>query len=422
MKVALNTQNKLHFFDDTSIIGNATFQVVIYGPDDVVVHTLALTQQIDDFPDVYLTPFFALITQGTHTAKYSYDGSVIHTEIIHTFGEVTTDHPLNQAVRLILDDRVVNGAIDRTVKVVVRDAGLTLAPGGGDAAYVAADGVYSRDITFTSTGQYFLIWTDAADAAGPHLPVRVDVIQITQQLGLEKVRFVVGTVIGSDFGIGANGAAHANATLVVSHPASANQMAQGVTNAEGLVELELAQGSYIASIHKAGSVFSTNNKAFIVRNSSQDPVDLNLTPWPSEPKVQAFHFASEVFQPTFTAPSSPADMCTLFADIYLMDGQPLRNADVYVTLLQKPALYSGTAVFDTARVYQTDSNGRVEFSLVQGIQVEIVISPLSLRREITVPSGNDAATPVNIMTLLSSADDVFDVIKDTRAVAPRRSL
>ena len=421
MKIALDTQHRLHFFDDTNLIGAESFQATILDAANTTVHTLTLTQRIAQFPDVYLTPFFKISAPGSYTVRFTYDGTVVHSESLIVVGSLTTDYPLSEPVNLRMDDRVVNGAINRTVKLNIYASDLS-APDTSVANYVAAEGVYFKNTTFSKEGQYILIWTDAAAAEGPHLPVHVEIVQITQQQGLEKVRFVVGPVIGADFGIGANGAAHSGTTLVVSHPVSAAQVAQGVTDEFGEVQLELAQGTYVASIHRSGRVFTTNNKTFIVRNSNRDPVDPNLTSWPDEPKIQAFHFATEVFSPTFTAASSPADMCTLFADIYLMDGQPLINADVYVTLLQKPALYSGTAVFDTARVYRTDSNGHVEFSLVQGIQVEIVVAPLSLRRQITVPSGNDAATPVNIMTLLSSADDVFDVIKDTRTGAPRRSL
>ena len=131
---------------------------------------------------------------------------------------------------------------------------------------------------------------------------------------------------------------------------------------------------------------------------------------------------STSLSPTYTDPVSPADLCTVYATLYMMDGKPLANAAVHVRLIQAPQLYSGTGVFDTNKVYKTDANGRVEFDLVQGIKVEVSIAPLSLRRTIEVPSGDDAVEKVNLLTLLSGSDDVFDIISPTVPAAPRRTL
>ena len=105
-----------------------------------------------------------------------------------------------------------------------------------------------------------------------------------------------------------------------------------------------------------------------------------------------------------------------------MDGNPLVNATLHVRLIHAPQLFSGTGVFDTSKTYMTDANGHVEFDLVQGIKIEVSIAPLSLRRIIDVPSGDDAAEDVNLLTLLSDADDVFDIISPEIPAAPRRTL
>ena len=105
-----------------------------------------------------------------------------------------------------------------------------------------------------------------------------------------------------------------------------------------------------------------------------------------------------------------------------MNGKPLSNAAIHVRLIQAPSLFDGVGVFDTNRVYKTDANGKVEFDLVQGIKIEVSIAPLSLRRIIDVPSGEDAEDKVNLLTLLSGADDVFDIISPTIPSAPRRTL
>jgi hypothetical protein len=223
--------------------------------------------------------------------------------------------------------------------------------------------------------------------------------------GFEKVAFTVATLEGS------NGTPHTGATLYVSK-ADGSAVTQGVVESDGSVTFEIEPGDYIGTLDKSGVFYSVNNLTFTV-------VDTLIV----DPEVgqlnNNLHFVAESFTPTITPISPPASLCALFADLYRMDGSPLANAEVVVTLLQKPELFSGIGVYDTKKLYKTDYNGHVEFSLVQGIQIEVSIAPLSLRRVITVPS---AAGPTNILTLLSGADDPFDILTPNIPAAPRRTL
>ena len=90
-------------------------------------------------------------------------------------------------------------------------------------------------------------------------------------------------------------------------------------------------------------------------------------------------------------------------------------------MISSPQLYNGTTVYDSQLYFKTDSNGRASFELIQGLEVEVAIPPLGLRRIITVPSDDEAAVPVNLFTLLSAAKDLFDIQKPQIQKAPRRT-
>ena len=136
---------------------------------------------------------------------------------------------------------------------------------------------------------------------------------------------------------------------------------------------------------------------------------------------QTYHLITDSFEPTLSDPLDDADMCTLYASIYRMDGEPLAHAPIHIRMLTKPQLYSGTTVYDSQLHFNTDSNGQVKFRLIQGLKIEVAVPPMGLRRIITVPSGDDAAEDVNLFTLLSEANDLFDIQKPQIQTAPRRT-
>ena len=272
-----------------------------------------------------------------------------------------------------------------------------------DVAFDATTAAYKFSQTFASEGTYYVVWHKVID--GDVTPFHMEEVFIARRFGFEKVRFTVATLEGN------NGTPHTGATLYISN-ADGSPVTQGVIDSEGSVELEIEPGNYIGTLDKSGVFYTNNNvnvKVVDTLDVDTDEVQLN----------NVFQFITKSFTPTITPLAAPASVCQLFADIYMMDGKPLANAEVVVSLLQKPELFSGTAVFDTRKIFRTDHNGHVEFDLVQGLEVEISIAPLSLRRIITVPSE---AGPTNVLTLLSGADDPFDVLTPDIPAAPRRTL
>ena len=289
---------------------------------------------------------------------------------------------------------------------------------GGAAAAVGNDGVtivatYSATFngyvithTFSTAQEAYVVWyrTGVQTLMVPYL--------VTQEDDKEVVLITAGSLSGS------NNTPHIGTTIVASTTAGV-QVAQGDTDVDGEIRLEMSPGEYVFSLTKPGHVYTTNNFTHEVYDSRVNAADPNLYTVAGATDVQAMQLITEVFEPTVTTAPAPADMCTLFATLYHMDGTPVRHATVHVGLVHRAQLFTGTAVFDTQRTFKTDSNGYVEFSLVQGIQVDISIAPLSLRRRITVPS---AVGPTNLMTLLSGADDPFDILTPNIVTAPKRTL
>ena len=283
------------------------------------------------------------------------------------------------------------------------------------ATYSATTAAFEADVTFDITGQYFPVWL-VSDTIDGVYAVSQYVAQalVLQETGLETVLVTAGTLPGT----GSNGVPHTSATVIVSTEAG-EQVAQGVTNSSGALRVTIPPGEYVFTLLKDGYVYTENNWRYTILASeaiSRDPTDYAEY---GDVSVQAVQLATEVFEPTVTVPPSPADMCELYLDLVRMDGTPLWNTTIQVSLVSRPELFSGAGVWDTRMVFRTDSNGRAEFSLVQGIKVEIAIAPLGLRRIITVPSS---VGPTNLLTLLSGADDPFDVMQPDVYEAPRRTL
>ena len=115
-------------------------------------------------------------------------------------------------------------------------------------------------------------------------------------------------------------------------------------------------------------MFTTNNFSLTVVDTDTDTGN------------NTFDLVSSVVIPTVSDPPSPASMCTLTLQLYRMDGVPFRGAEISVTLLQRPSLFSGAGVVDTRKAYHLDANGYLEFTIVQGVAIEVAIAPLFLRR------------------------------------------
>jgi hypothetical protein len=348
---------------------------------------------------------------------------------------VTWDADDNIVLTVSSGDTGIGSIIDLSAGTagLITDLGLALlgTQGGGivslgtngeseQALYDPDASAYIASRMFADEGQYFIVWLKE-NAQGQQEPFMFEPVLVLTPSGAELVKFRVATLEGN------NGAAHTFTTVVISLE-DGTQVDQNVTDDAGDVAFNLDPSPYVVSLVKTNTVFSTNNFLISVVNTREIAPDPYLSA-ASGTETQVYQLIASSFSPTVTAPISPAAMCLLYADIYRMTGTPLKHANVQVGLVHAPQLFDGTAVFDTQTTYKTDANGHVEFKLVQGIKIEVIIAPLSIRRIITVPSGADAIdavtgefVPVNILDLMSDADDVFDIIKIKTPTAPRRTL
>ena len=393
MKARLSTEKVIHFFDSSSEVAGS-FVANIVDPDDVIVATLSMVQVVS-VPSLYLSEPLTLTSGTTYDVIFVSDDSVLGRVALEV-GQPLSDVILDKESVLSIPAQEVGGA-DKTVTLSVIDStGEVFA--SSNAPYDASFNSYTANVTFDSEGDFFLVWLDDG------VPISAKPILAIKPYGLENIRFYCATLEGN------NGTPHIETKVVVS-TATRTQIAVGVTDDNGLLDLKAPPGTYVISLVKSGVTYSINNFGITVGDSIAE----GLGP------RQVYTLITDSFSPTTSEPLDVADMCTIFASIYKMDGSPLSHSPIQVRMLTKPQLYSGTTVYDSQLNFTTDSNGKAEFKLIQGIDVEVSIPPMGLRRIITVPSGEDAAAPVNLFTLLSEARDLFDIQKPQVQKAPRRT-
>lgn len=105
-------------------------------------------------------------------------------------------------------------------------------------------------------------------------------------------------------------------------------------------------------------------------------------------------------------PTSP-QLCRLYANFISGEGLPFQKFKLQVQNQFDPASLAGLAVVDRVRVYESDSNGHVEFDVVRGTRVQVVFVTTPLTRTFVVPDK-----PVeNVLTLMGSATNAFQVVR-----------
>lgn len=397
MKARYNKPKSISYYDTAGDVATASLLTAeLYDPNAALAHTVTFTRAAE-VPELLVSSAFQPLKVGQYTVYYTYNGTVLLTEYLDVGAHPIPDFPIQSAVTLRLDADLAGGAGETvTVKVYGSDAVQDVDVG---ATYVAASAAYEASHTFTAEGDYFLVWLK--EVTGTPTQFYSVALSVRSPADKETITFTAYSEEG-----GAN-APH-QATTVVFCDESGAQHAKTVTDVGGFGTVDLVPGSYRASMIKTGVVFTANNYYITVVDTA------------TEVGNNVFQLSSYSFTPTVSDPNPPTDMCTLTADIYRMNGEPLAIAAISVRLVHRAQLFSGNVVFDTGITEFTDHHGHAEFDLVQGIQVEIAIVPLSLRRTITVPSS---AGPVNLMTLLASADDVFDLVTPTNIpTAPVRTL
>ena len=295
-----------------------------------------------------------------------------------------------------LDDSVV-GDTTSTVTLQIVSQSDALHEPVISAVYDAAESVYKATTAtaISDEGTYSLIWFDDGSVS------RVDTLVAFVPRGYETVQVqVVDTSSGSTVPY--------TATQVLFSEPSGTAYTSATTNNDGLVSVQLPPAKWVVSLLKNNTTFSSNNSEVTVVNmeTAEDDVNNNFT------------INVESFAATFSAEGAPGKTCLLSAHLFDFEGKPLRGNDVIVELHQGPSNFSGSGVFGQSKVFKTDSNGYVEFNVMQSVVVTISIVGHAFRRKITVPELVSA----NFLNLAATSEDLFDIVEVNIPDAPRRSI
>lgn len=393
MKARLGSNKTLFFFDSGAVVVDPTLLTAQVKSGSTVVGTLTFSSTVA-VPNLYRSSSLLLQRVGQYEVVFLYDGVAQLSDYLEVDVNPVTDYPIGQALNLKLPITGIGAGETITARIITAGGSATSPI---SAPYAAGAAAYQAPHTFTSAGDYCVIWFQ--DIVGVPTPIRADASFVVVPTGREKVLFVAGDGSNPNTSL-----PYISAKLVVSDAETGAWVAQTVTNSSRQAMLELAPGRYIATLVKAPYVYSINNFAFSVGGT---------------PVEQTIQLHAPALAVTVSPEQQVAQVCRLYADLYRMTGQPLANAVVRVALINRPQLFSGTTVMDTDLAFHTDCHGHVEFDLVRGIQIEVSVAPLSLRRIVTVPNEPG---PVNLMTLLSAAPDLFDIIAPELPAAAKRSL
>lgn len=395
MKAKLGSNKTLFFFDSGAVVVNPTLLTAQVKSGATVVATLTFSTT-PAVPNLYRSSSLLISKAGQYEVVFLYNGVAQLSDYLEVDVNPITDYPIGQAVNLKLPSAGIGINATITARIVTASGTVT---NPISAPYSSAVAAYQAPYTFTTANDYCVIWFQAINNVPT--PIRADALFVVVPTGREKVVFVAGDGANPNTSL-----PYVSTKLVVTDTAGA-WVAQAVTNASRQATLELAPGDYRATLVKSPYVYSVNNFNFTVNTT---------------PTNQTIQLNTGALSVTVSPEQQVAPVCRLYADLYRMTGQPLTNAVVRVALVDRPQLFSGTPVMDTDLAFHTDDHGHVEFDLVQGIRIEVSVAPLSLRRIVTVPSGQAAANPVNLMTLMAAAPDLFDIIAPQLPAAAKRSL
>ncbi len=402
-------------------------RVLVKDPSDVLVATIDMTASTTA-GDLYLSDTNFTPTEiGEYTLFFEDDPGGGYADVDHGTLMVGVD-PVSDFVlsasaaqTFIISENDVGDTTSTVTLKILTEADALQEP-TISATYDATVAGYKATVVtpINTQAAYYLVWYDD----GVLEDVKILYAVTPKDTELVEISVFDSTNLSTPY---------TNATVLFSTEAGV-AIAQAITNSKGVATVEVAAKDYIVSLTKTGITFSKNNFKVTVYDTAQSTIvvssgiieDTKLkvaaagTLFTSaSPVVNKFSLDVESFAATWTTFTPPTGVCKLFANLVRFDGTPMANTDVLISLRQGPETYSGVGAFGTSKIVQTDSNGYVEFDLLQGIVVEIAIMTHSLRRTITVPSS---AGPTNLLTLLSAASDPFDVVVVNTQDAPRRAI
>jgi hypothetical protein len=387
----LSKEFVLHYFDEAGAGPFSAISANIYLTDGTLVKTASMRASTGE-PGLYVSAAITMTTVGKFVVKIA-DSSAGDLQSFNlTVGtDNVSDFEPGVAATFAIDAIEIGDAVSTVTVAILNFQGalVTSLPASYDATLNAYK---STSYTFTTQANYFLVWYDdgVADFAQRIWVVAPDL--------KELVELWVGYTNSSGTSV-----PQAGVTVVISDAGGAPVL-QSSTDSGGYVRVNLFPGTYTVSLSRGSDVFSVNNFTLVVS-------DTDLTA-----NTNKFQYLTSHFTPTVSSPTTPA-ICTISGFLLRMNGLPMPDIEVVVEQVGGPISSAGSVFFKDKLIYVTDKNGFVQFSLIQGVEVVITIYANSLRRRVTVPATSTA----NLFTLMSSADDPFDIVVPTIPDAIRRS-
>jgi hypothetical protein len=392
MQARVNTPVIFHYFDAAGAGPFGALTAEVFDGTDTLIATIDMGPTTA-VPALYLTDTEYLFTTGGNFTVKIEDGvdGILATNTFSVGLDPTPDIEVAIPATLKLSEVIV-GDTGSTVTVKIFDSSGSVIT-EPTTTYDGTLGVYKADtaVTLTTQGSNFLVWIDDG------VPVHAEALLTLSPRNKELVKFYVGYITDN------TSTAQVGVTVLVSDVGGA-PLDSEITNANGEVQFNLFPGDYVVTLIRTPDVFAQNN--FPITIADTDTTGFN----------NLFQLISTHFTPTVTTPTTP-DLCLITAEFLTMEGLPLPNIEVFVSQKGGPITAGSSVIFGLKKVFKTDANGVLAFSLIRGIVVEVGVMSSSLRRIVTVP---DAPT-AELFSLMSAAPDVFDIIVPVVPDAIRRS-
>ena len=251
-----------------------------------------------------------------------------------------------------------------------------------------------------STGQYLLTVTNGFSSTGFWMVSVLDSTEYTHRTDIEvRTRDIddIYSVIAGGFGTQTvvltvltedTDTPVASMRASVWNSESTTFITFGQTDSSGEVSFSLDPDEYSVKFFKPGV--------------SIDAYTLTVE---EDDDIQEFEISATAVE--VSPPDSP-EVCRIYADFVDQGGSAIEDFKITVTNLFSPSSSSGLSVVEGTTSYETNSEGHVEFDVVRGTKVKVSLVTTGLTRDITAPDQAVA----NLLTLLGSATDPFQVVED----------
>lgn len=407
MQAFLGVPRKLSWYDAAGIVLDVNLLVLRVTLNGDTLYDLPVAANADVFGLYFSTTAVTLTAEGAYFVSVLYDNVWRAAIPLQVVPQPTPDAQYRVAGTLTVTEAVA-GAVDPNTRIYARvlSPDATVFTALTEAAYDYARGLYVAPVAaedLNTRGAYTVVWykslfNDPNWSTPAHFAAAE--LFVCDLPDLETVWLNVTSPAP-------NATAHADVIVVASTVRNGvlAAKAQGLTGGDGFCVLQLPPGHYVLSLVDSQRTFSVNNFEVEV-------VSTRLETWTNQ-----FPLVTACYYPTLTSRPASPPLCTFTLQLFDVFGTPVAHADVAVNVVSPRMSPVGIGITRAAR--KTDSNGFLEFNLLQGARVEVTIATLGLRRIFTVPSDTG---PYDLLTTLSGAVDLFDAITPVVPAAPRRTL